>query len=54
MANHLETSPRVELGIDELLSEMTLEQKVAQLQCTILVAGHDEAGLANFPHGTVV
>ncbi|MDN4616352.1 glycoside hydrolase family 3 N-terminal domain-containing protein [Leifsonia sp. F6_8S_P_1B] len=52
MANHLETSPRVELGIDELLSEMTLEQKVAQLQCTILVAGHDEAGLANFPHGT--
>ncbi|TWX34178.1 beta-glucosidase [Frigoribacterium sp. ACAM 257] len=30
---------------------MTLEQKVAQLQCTILVAGHQEAALAKFPNG---
>lgn len=37
--------------VDDLLATMTVEQKVAQLQCTILVAGHHEAGLANFPHG---
>lgn len=51
MSNYLETSPRTRIQIDELLERMTLEQKVAQLQCTILVAGHEEAGLANFPNG---
>ncbi|MCQ6271448.1 glycoside hydrolase family 3 C-terminal domain-containing protein [Pseudarthrobacter sp. R1] len=37
--------------VEDLLSQMTLEQKVAQLQCTIPITGHLEAGLAKFPHG---
>ncbi|WP_314507404.1 glycoside hydrolase family 3 N-terminal domain-containing protein [uncultured Microbacterium sp.] len=41
----------IEQIVDDLLDRMTLEQKVAQLQCTMVVAGHQEKGLANFPHG---
>lgn len=37
--------------IDGLVGRMTLEQKIAQLQCTILVAGHQENGLKAFPDG---
>jgi len=37
--------------VDDLLARMSLEQKVAQLQCTILVAGHQETGLKAFPNG---
>ena len=37
--------------LDDLLAMMTREQKVAQLQCTIPIAGHLESGLAKFPHG---
>ncbi|MBP1823301.1 glycoside hydrolase family 3 C-terminal domain-containing protein [Mycobacterium sp. OAE908] len=37
--------------VDDLIAGMTLEQKVAQLQCTILLDGNLEAGLAEFPYG---
>lgn len=46
-----EESRSVRSRIDDLLARMTREQKVAQLQCTIPIAGHLDTGLAGFPHG---
>ncbi|WP_435607499.1 glycoside hydrolase family 3 N-terminal domain-containing protein [Streptomyces ardesiacus] len=37
--------------VDALIASMTLEQKVAQLQCMLVPPGHVEGGLANFPDG---
>jgi beta-glucosidase len=37
--------------IERLIASMTIDQKVAQLQCTIPIAGYLEQGLAKFPHG---
>ena len=45
------TARSVAEQVEALMSRMTLEQKVAQLQCTIPVAGHVESGLAKFSHG---
>nr|AGU09729.1 Glycosyl hydrolase family 3 N terminal domain [uncultured organism] len=50
-ASDTTTSNNTSQFVDELLQRMTLEQKVAQLQCTIVVAGHIDKGLAAFPHG---
>lgn len=37
--------------VEGLIAQMTREQKVAQLQCTIPIAGLLQDGLARFPHG---
>jgi beta-glucosidase len=45
------TDARTADRVEALLTAMTLEQKVAQLQCHIVRAGNVEAGIASFPHG---
>jgi beta-glucosidase len=55
MANQLTPDPRaadpIVERVEALIAGMTLEQKVAQLQCTIVLPGYLEASLARFPHG---
>ncbi|MEW1947795.1 glycoside hydrolase family 3 N-terminal domain-containing protein [Pseudarthrobacter sp902506025] len=55
MKNQVLSTPDVAVPVadqvEDLISRMTLEQKVAQLQCTIPITGHLDAGLAKFPHG---
>lgn len=37
--------------VEDLIARMSLAQKVAQLQCTIVLDGHVDSGLAKFPAG---
>lgn len=51
LLSHSDVKAAVADHVEDLLSQMTLEQKVAQLQCTIPITGHLETGLSKFPHG---
>lgn len=50
MQTFLDKNKSIAERVEDLMSKMTLEQKIAQLQCS-MVMGDVEANLANFPDG---
>ncbi|PAD28708.1 glycoside hydrolase family 3 N-terminal domain-containing protein [Paenibacillus sp. 7523-1] len=51
MSNYKDTELTVEARVENLLSKMTLEQKIAQLQCTIAAGSEPVLPITSFPNG---